>query len=225
MMSEKEALGRLIARHVELYARSKNRDFHSYYDLDFRNLDKLTEVDIRNFFRALEVGGIRECADGYLALARHGCRLRMFDHGLKGGVKQAAKISVEPILSIGVVARLVETFGWSANAIGTQMDKGAFDLSVFENNASIPAVQCEIKVRASEVNAMAAYFISVMNTGTALEDRRTNWNRKLVSLKAQPPKLLWLLAPGEFERLFRVEAHGTAFTIFEAPIEQLRSAD
>lgn len=225
MTPEKEALGRLIVRYVKLYALSKKRDFHSYYDLDLRNLDKLADIDVQNFFRSIEVGGIRDCGDGHLALARDGCRLRMFDHGLKGGARQTAKVSVEPILSIGVVARLVEMFGWPAQAIGTQMDKGAFDLSIYAGSSTVPAVQCEIKVRASEVDAMADYFLSVLNAGKPLEERHKNWNRKLNSIAVQPPKLVWLLAPGQHERVFRLDAPGSTLRFFEVPATQLRFAD
>jgi hypothetical protein len=224
MTPEKEVLGRLIVRHVELYAQSKKKDFHSYYDIDLRNLHKLADVDVRNFFRSIKVGGIRDCEDGYLALARPGCRLRMFDHGLRGA-KQTAKVSVEPILSIGVVARLVETFGWPAQAIGTQMDKGAFDLSIYSGFSSVPAVQCEIKVRATEVDAMAAYFLSVLNSAKPPEERHKNWNRKLGSIVAQPPKLVWLLAPGQYERVFRVDATNSKLTMLEVEAKELRFAD
>lgn len=221
-VTDREQLGLLITRHIEFYSAAKKRDFATFYKVDLRKLDELPDFDIRQALRSLALEGVRETDDGHVEIPRDHCRVRMFDHGSTDECPQRAKVSIEPIISIGTLSRLVEDLGWPLEYIASQMDGGAFDMTLYGPNSLAPTVQCEIKVKPSEIDAMARYFQAVVNEGQSLDPKRTNWNRKVAALYASSPKLLWLLAPGPHERVFQVEFEAGALKIAQATSEDLR---
>jgi len=182
------------------------------YVLDTRNAAKIPETDIHWFFRVLDLGILRELPNGDFHSPRPGAAERLYSHGDSSKCPVPVGISIEPVISLGAMARLIETFGWPSECLGVQAGSWGFDLTCYAPGSEKVILQCEVKTKERDIERMCAYFEARLNganeAGQASPTQRKNWDAKLAELASTGAQLLWALGPGGFERVYRVVTHG-----------------
>jgi hypothetical protein len=183
------------------------------YVLDPRNAERIPDSDIEWFFRTLSFGVLTELPNGDFRAPRPGATERLYWHGSTKERPVLVSISIEPVISIGAIARLIDTLGWPAECLGLQTGKWGFDLTCYAPHSDTVVMQCEVKTSERDVDRMCQYFEARLN-GTGSPDiakpaQRKNWDAKLAELNSTRPEILWALGPGGYERVYRVERSDT----------------
>jgi len=125
------------------------------YRLDLANLKMLSNFDAEWFLRAVE-GNLFTEIHGEFTMARNSARESIFWSGLKSEVPQSKGIAVEPIVTMGAIARLHFEHGWPLDCLGTQPTKWKFDLAAYNTDGE--AILCEVKRRPRDVERMCAFL-------------------------------------------------------------------
>jgi hypothetical protein len=128
------------------------------------NLTRLSEIDMADFLRGWKAQLLRHTGNGlYRATApQSGASEQFFWSGRKANAPRTFTIWIEPIITLGVLARTHLDLGWPKALIGTQ-SKHDWAFDVFgcksENDPSL-LIACEVKKSREEIDALIGYMQS-----------------------------------------------------------------
>ena len=169
----------------------------------------LSEFDARNFLRALESGVVRDTGGGRYKSIRSYAQEQIFWEGLKAVVPRPLTLWIEPVITIGTIARLRVDYGWPAEVLGMQSKDWAFDFVVYQSfTSTLEHIAGEVKKTAVQVDNLVADLYTYGETGASspISDhpRHVNSFKKWQSLQRSRASLLWVVGPDNYTRLMEV---------------------
>ena len=170
----------------------------------------LAEFDASNFLRAIDRGLVRDTGGGRYQCLKSSAQEQIFWEGLKSVVPRPLTLWLEPVITIGTIARLSLDFGWPPEVLGMQSKDWAFDFVVYQSPTSTKEhISGEVKTTAVQCDNLIADLQTYGRTG-AIEPlsenpRHKNSFKKWQSLLKGRANLLWVVGPGDYTHLFEVQ--------------------
>lgn len=176
--------------------------------------------------RAIDGGVVSDSGYGrYRAPLSHATE-QIFWHGSKKSKPQPLTLWLEPIITIGVLARLHFDLGWPTRCLGMQSEKGEFDF--FARTASVTGafyVAGEVKKSDHELTELLEYlkeFCAGRPAPTSNSKARNAWN-KFQGMRRMHAAYFWAVGPARFERVFKIEhVAGESVVMSECTVASLR---
>lgn len=170
----------------------------------------LAEFDASNFLRAIESGLVRDTGGGRYRCQRSRAQEQIFWEGQKSVEPRPLTLWLEPIITMGTIARLGLDFGWPAELLGMQSKDWAFDFLVYQSSTpQLEQISGEVKTTAVQCDNLMADLRIYGQTGAneALSDhpRHINSFKKWQSLLKSRVELLWVVGPDDYTQLFEVQ--------------------
>jgi hypothetical protein len=183
---------------------------HRKYSADgfqYSSIEKLDEFDALWFIRAVENNLVAE-SEGFFVAPRSAAKEQIFWEGAKNVVPRPITLWVEPVITIGALARLSVEYGWPVDNLGTQSKTWEFDLVCYETTSEREVVACEIKKHGKEIEKLLKFMnVYCVQPSLASEPENAterNAYRKVQGIRKSWPKLFWALGPGGCGQLFEV---------------------
>jgi len=185
---------------------------HKGYDsagFNLQTVDRISEYDAMWFLKALETKVVLSEGAFFKTPLHSGAKEQIFWQYGKPASNRKITVWAEPIISIGAAGRLHSQFGWPKDRIGLQSKKNwAFDLVTYDAAGSQPLVCCEIKKNRSEIDYLIQAVLEHFPQAALAEEPSTpklrNAYRKVMALRQMKPRLLWILGPENYGKLFCV---------------------
>ena len=98
---------------------------------------KINDYDASNFIRAMDGGLVKDTGGGRYRCARCGPFTQIFSSGSKLVVPRPLTLWIEPVITIGTVARLGLDYGWRSQFLGMQQKGSAFDFAVYKSESGM----------------------------------------------------------------------------------------
>jgi hypothetical protein len=176
---------------------------HPLDGFDDSNLRSLSELDAHWFLRSLSLGIVAE-AGGFFTAPQSKVREQLFWTGSKTTNPRRLTLWLEPIVTIGALARLHEVYGWPTSRLGCQSSDWAFDLVCYGDNGET-IVAGEIKKTSREVDTLVAHM-SVQSLDDADRPRPVRGSEKNAFMKVTGvrPQFFWALGPADSGGVYRV---------------------
>lgn len=171
---------------------------------------RLAEFDASNFLRAIKSGLVRDRGGGRYQSKRSSAQEQIFWEGLKSVEPRPLTLWLEPVITMGTIARLSLDFGWPPDVLGMQSKDWAFDFVVYESPSSKKKhVSGEVKTTAIQCDNLIADLHAYGKTGASEplsgHLRHKNSFKKWQSLLNGRAKLLWVVGPDNYTHLFEVQ--------------------
>lgn len=176
---------------------------------------------------AVDSGLVSE-SNGFFVAPRSAAKEQMFWEGIKTVRPRPITLWIEPIITIGALARLNKEYGWPVENLGTQSKTWAFDLICYEAVSDKELVACEVKKDMKELekllNFMSAHCSSGPDDVEPENAVERNAYRKVQGIRRSWPHLFWALGPGGKGQVYRIhrEGHSQQFSLFPTNEESLR---
>lgn len=163
------------------------------------SIRKLDEFDAHWFMQAIDSDLVAE-SEGFFVAPRSAAKEQIFWDGAKNATPRPITLWVEPVITIGALARLTEEFGWPVDNLGTQSKTWEFDLVCYETNSDNEVIACEVKKDEKEIVKLL-HFINVYCVQNPLDSEpenaaERNAYRKVQGIRKTWPKFFWALGPG-----------------------------
>ncbi|TMV03142.1 hypothetical protein [Brucella haematophila] len=188
---------------------------------------RLSETDMADFIRAWNGQLVTHIGAGKYRAARSGASEQFFWSGSKKASPRTFTLWIEPVITLGFLARLHFDLGWPREYIGTQSaGDWAFDVIVTKNPDTMDEyIACEVKKSRKEIDALAEYMKHFAWNPHELHDEKNaskNAFKKVAALRKRKPPFLWLVGPDRYEQAFRVGYEdGGRITMASMPLEAL----
>ena len=172
------------------------------------SLSKLSEYDAEWFLRAVDLGLVKE-SDGYFSAPMSKAKEQIFWEGHKSKIPRNITLWVEPVITVGAIARLNEQFGWPIERLGMQSSTWAFDLVGFGEDLKSEIIVCEVKKQPSEIRDLLRYMHLFCSVEPRKEEptngKEKNAYRKVQGIRNSWPQIFWALGPGNHSFVFKIE--------------------
>jgi hypothetical protein len=170
---------------------------------------KVTELDARDFLRALDAGLIQHVGRGQYRAPRSAAKEQFFWTGERNLTPRPFYLWIEPIITVAGLARLHFEYGWPGEFLGTQSPDWAFDLVAYNPSDLVNEhVACEIKKSTSELDRLVKLMQQLATNNVQSEgsvsQSEINAFRKLKALKDRKAPVFWALGPGRASYIFRM---------------------
>ncbi len=201
----------------------------NYSSAGFRDesIKKLSEFDADWFMFALDACLVSE-SEGFFAAPQSKAKEQIFWQGSKAKSPRPITLWIEPIITIGALARLNLKYGWPAETLGAQSKDWAFDLVCYDNTSRGQRIVCEVKKHQKEIEELLRH----MNNHCAKDpqgiepgdSKERNAYRKVQSIRKFWPSVFWALGPGGEGHLFYIHREGDSqrFQMLPASEESLK---
>jgi hypothetical protein len=172
------------------------------------SLRPLTRFDAFWFLTAVDAGLVTE-SQGFLLAPANRAREQLFWSGSKAVAPRSFTLWMEPIITIGALARLNKLHGWPAGQLGTQFGRSwAMDLVVFDEALDRPIIVGEIKKSVAEVKKLLR-LMSLYAAEDAMPTEPTrqierNAYRKVTAIREAWPDVLWVVGPAGHDHVLRI---------------------
>jgi hypothetical protein len=186
-----------------------------------RNLDasgfraeslKISEEDARYFLLAWQAGLIEHQGRGVYRAAQSGANEQFFWEGLRSERPRRFTLWLEPVITVGGLARLHFDFNWPSNLIGCQSKDWAFDVVAMLPGRNGEFIAGEVKKSSQEVDDLLAFMTKFARHPTMEEPNKPakerNAFKKVSALRARQAPLFWALGPNNDSRVFQVSYQG-----------------
>lgn len=203
---------------------------HRDYPLDgFKasSIKKLDQLDAHWFMWAVDNELVSE-SEGFFVAPRSAAKEQIFWEGATNVTPRPITLWLEPIITIGALARLNAQFGWPIENLGAQSKTWAFDLVCYETASDREVIGCEVKKSLREIEKLLA-FMNAHGGKPPLDSEpansaERNAYRKVQGIRRSWPKLFWALWPGGKGKIFSVhrEKDSEKFRLVTAAEELLR---
>jgi hypothetical protein len=175
----------------------------------FRNESfQVSEIDARYFLMGIEAGLIEHRGHGIYRTDISAAPEQFFWEGLRALDPRPFTLWIEPILTVGGLARLHFDYGWPKHLIGTQSSDWAFDLVAFAPEQSTESIAGEVKKTAKEVQQL----LDLMGTfgqhptmTVPASGKARNAFKKVAALRARRCPIFWALGPDGLSEVRQVE--------------------
>jgi len=187
-----------------------NAPHRDYSTEGFKNdsISKLSEFDAYWFMKAID-SNLMEQSDGFFTAPVSKAKEQIFWQGLKSISPRPVTLWIEPIITIGAIARLYSDFGWPIAMLGMQSQTWAFDLVGYGTDSKQELLVCEVKKTDKETNELIKYM-NIYSDQDPLEEEPTdskmrNAYRKVVGIRRTWPKVFWALGPNGEDVVFSID--------------------
>jgi hypothetical protein len=177
----------------------------------------ITDFDAGNFLRALDNGLVYDAGGGRYHCARSNAQEQIFWEGLKSIQPRPLALWLEPVITIGTMARLRFDFGWPAEVLGMQSKDWAFDFAVYRSATDKnERIAGEVKKSSAEIDELVLQLRAYGQTGAtaplSVHPKHINSFKKWTALLRCRAPLFWAVGPGDYTRIFEVQygPEGTA---------------
>jgi hypothetical protein len=176
------------------------------------NLKNLHEKDMENFLRGWKEKLFRDLDGGLYEAPRGGSKEQFFWSGLRANSPRTFSLWLEPVIALGVLARMYLDFKWPRELIGSQT-KPAYAFDVFgckspENDQPL-LIACEVKKSRKEIDDLVTHMHEIGLTPALTKESlpgstAKNAFMKVKALRANQAGTFWAVGPGQYERIFCV---------------------
>lgn len=193
------------------------------------SIKKLREYDAHWFMRAVDSQLVRE-SDGFFMAPRSMAKEQIFWQGAKNKNPRPVTLWVEPVITIGALARLNEQYGWPASNLGAQSKTWAFDLVCYETSSAGELICCEVKKQPAEISELLKYMhahsTEPVQEHEPTDAKERNAYRKVQGIRSSWPSYFWALGPSGKGQAFQVqrEHESQNFSLIACSEELLRYA-
>lgn len=168
---------------------------------------QISEHDARYFLMALHSGLIEHQGCGRYRAARSSTFEQLFSTGLKSGNPRQFTLWLEPVITLGGLARLHFDYGWPRHLIGTQSVDYAFDLVTFASDGPREFIACEVKKSSNEIDQLVR-LMKIYGEDPAAPvppaGKERNAFKKVVALRSRRPPVFWALGPAGTSHVFEM---------------------
>lgn len=183
---------------------------------------KVHETDARDFVRAWKGGLLSHQGRGLYRASRNAASEQFFWTGAKQPTPRSFTLWIEPVITVGALARLHWDYGWPKELIGTQSVDWAFDLVTFQPGAGNEHIAGEVKKSVMEIERLLLFMrqfgqnpdLEVPAAGPA-----RNAYMKVAALRARHAPLFWAVGPAGLSKVFRVH-YGSLDTVELIPTDE-----
>jgi len=173
---------------------------------------KVTEFDANHFMRALDGDLVKDSGGGRYRSLRSKNFQQLFWTGSKLISPRPITLWIEPIITIGVIARLCLDYGWSEELLCMESSDGAFDFVVFKignNKNDEIAIAGEVKKTKLEIDTLIKDMVEFGENGVTVFDEKSqkklNSFRKWKALLKCKAPFFWAVGPDDYTYLFSVK--------------------
>lgn len=153
-------------------------------------------------------GGLVSESEGFFFAPRGAAKEQIFWQGERKSTPRPITLWVEPIITIGALARLNAEYGWPVENLGAQSKTWAFDLVCYQKASDRKLVACEVKKESKEIEKLLAFMNAQCGRPPLDPEPKNsaerNAYRKVQGIRRAWPKLFWALGPGGKGLVFRI---------------------
>jgi len=168
---------------------------------------KVSEYDAALFLKAWEHNLVTPIRPGLYRTSAGRAGEQFFWEGQRGPGVRRFTLWLEPIITIGSLARLHFEFGWPKHLIGTQSFDGAFDVLAFLPGSDDEFIAGEVKKTVREAELLLDLMFAFGRDPTAPEPRvgkERNAYKKIAALRARKAPIFWLVGPDGYSCVLKV---------------------
>lgn len=168
-------------------------------------VDRVGAFDAGWFMTAIDLGLVAEHA-GFFMAPRSGAKEQIFSTGSEIDGQKPFTLWLEPVITIGALARLHIDHGWPGELLGCQPGQWALDLVAYGPDGRY-RIGVEVKKTAREIERLLGFMrdLSLDPELPVPSDRAAlNAYRKVVGIRRHAPPIFWALGPGGKGEVFRV---------------------
>lgn len=192
---------------------------------------KVSDYDANNFIRALDSDLVKDSGGGRYRCTRSSTFEQIFWDGLKSIEPRPLTLWVEPVITIGTIARLSLDYGWPEKLLSMQSKDWAFDFVVLNSESNENEYMAgEVKKTRKELDGLISDLMEFSRLGLtecpSRHPKKTNSFKKWLALLRCNAPLFWAVGPNDYTILFAVQYntdHTASFT--EVPLDQLEMPD
>lgn len=170
-------------------------------------IENLSSFDAMWFMRAIDDDLVTETEGDFLA-PRSSAKEMIFWEGAKKEVPRPITLWIEPIITIGALARLSTQFGWPSSQLGAQSKTWEFDLVCYCSDSGAEHIVCEVKKTSKEIEKLLHFMHHYSGKETQeIEPKNQaerNAYRKVQGIRKRWPKLFWALGPNDDSHIFKI---------------------
>ncbi len=171
----------------------------------------LSEQDAANFLRALDNGLIHHVGRGLYRAVRSAASEQFFWTGRNVPGLRSFSLWLEPIITVGALARLHFDYGWPEDLIGTQSVDWAFDLVGFLPGACSEHIAGEVKKTNAELDQLLMLMFEFgqlpVPEAPPPSGKARNAYKKIAALRERRAPIFWAIGPDGTSKVHRVEYH------------------
>lgn len=169
----------------------------------------VTPLDARDFMRALDNKIVSDLGGGRFRMPQSRATEVIFWEGAKATQPRPITLWIEPVITIGAMARLHLDYGWPLDCLGTQSEKWEFDVIAFRSHdLKNEYIAGEVKKTSKELDELLINMQLSCVEGrldySSASNARKNAHNKWLGLQRCHAPLFWALGPGGDSRLFEV---------------------
>jgi len=204
------SLSQFEARLFESWLPSFCEAPHRSYPSDgFRreSISKLSEHDAYWFIKAIDLNLVTE-ADGFFVAPLSKAKEQIFWQGLKSIEPRPITLWIEPIITIGALAKLYEIHDWPSEKLGTQSKTWAFDLVGYGKDSDDEILACEVKKSIKETDVLIELmkgYAADASIGEPHGGKERNAYKKVTGIRRTWPSIFWALGPTDYSRVYEVD--------------------
>lgn len=164
----------------------------------------LMEEDATDFMRAWQAGLAAHQGRGHYYIANGRIKESFFWDGRRAPERRSFTLWLEPVITMGAVARMHLDHGWPIDFLTAQSEDWAFDIMASKDGLT-PSIAGEVKKTTSEVDKLFRLMVEYGANPHAHEPKpgpAQNAFRKMASLRKNGASTLWLVGPGRYELVF-----------------------
>lgn len=192
------------------------------------NLESLSEFDANWFLKAIKAGYVEE-QNGFFWSDLSKAKEQILWEGSKSEDPRKIYLWLEPIITIGALARLIDEFHWPQSQVGLQSKAPwPFDLMGYDVDRETELLACEVKKSNREVDRLIEEmmrFSAIPKLETDPEKPTVkNAYRKVAGIRKSWPNWFWVLGPNGNGQVFEVarEPDSEIFSLNPTSLEELR---
>lgn len=182
---------------------------YSQEGFDDYGITKLCESDAADFIRSIDASLVTHY-EGFFLAPRSTAKEQIFWQGVKTSKPRRLTLWIEPIITIGALARLHFEHKWPSNLLGLQSKTWAFDLvGHSEDDINSESLLCEVKKSSKELDKLIEFIFKHLNSAPNIESSLSgpelNAFRKSLALRDSNALVFWALGPDRYERIFTID--------------------
>lgn len=197
---------RLFSKWLPNFCHAPHRNY-STDGFKSESIAKLSDFDAQWFLIAIDAGLVQE-VDGFFTAPLSKAKEQIFWTGTKSKSPRPITLWIEPIITIGALARLNQEFGWPIEKLGMQSLTWAFDLVGYGNTSTHEQMICEVKKDYNEIitllKFMNTYCSKAPMSQEPIDAKERNAYRKVQGVRRSWPSIFWALGPNGEGEVFSI---------------------
>lgn len=189
---------------------------------------KVSEQDAANFLQAIDQGLVIDSGGGRYRCDKSHAFEQIFWEGSKNKIPRPITLWLEPVITIGTIARLKIELGWPAQQLGMQSKSWAFDFTVSQSvEDEREFIAGEVKKTEREIDVLIEHLLEFSQATDKLfppnDAKVMNSFKKWLALLESNAPYFWAVGPDGYTKLFMVEYPDENTARFnEVTLDQIR---